>query len=67
MLAWPSHSCTLPMSASCASAFVSAVARSAWTQKPGDAGVVFDDPRVNRAGGEGFLQVARDWIFHWPK
>ncbi len=35
MLAWPSHSWTLVISAPRSSALVAAVARSEWTQKPG--------------------------------
>jgi hypothetical protein len=58
-LAWPSHSWTLAISASCEGAFVAAVARNECTHKPihlgSDAGLkaVFpDDVVVDRAGIE---------------
>ena len=71
---WPSHSCTLVMSASFESAFVAAVARNECTQSPFTSALMpvsrpyfHDDVAIDRTGRERMVEIARAVIRHWRK
>ena len=73
-LAWPSHSCTLAMSASFESAFVAAVARIECTQNADHFGadarlasVLHDDVAVDGAGIEVPVERAGAVVRHGPE